>query len=78
MACDVVSRLLNHRPRASAAFEALGRAGWALGMLFGLVRALFAGTMLVNVLLLPVHPRWGHWSAPRTRHRCWNRPGLCL
>jgi len=41
------------------AFMALGRAGWALGMLFGLVHALFAGTTLVNVLLPTVHPRMG-------------------
>jgi hypothetical protein len=42
-----------------AAFLALGRAGWALGILFGLVHALFAGTALVNVLLPAVHPRMG-------------------
>lgn len=42
-----------------AAFSALGRSGWALGMVFGLVHALFAGTALVNVLLPAVHPRMG-------------------
>lgn len=42
-----------------AAFTALGRGGWALGMLFGFVHALFAGTALVNVLLPAVHPRMG-------------------
>ena len=42
-----------------AAFLALGRAGWTLGMLFGVVHALFAGTTLVNVLLPAVHPRMG-------------------
>ena len=42
-----------------AAFLALGRAGWTLGALFGLVHALFAGTTLVNVLLPAVHPRMG-------------------
>jgi hypothetical protein len=41
------------------AFLALGRAGWTVGMLFGLVHALFAGTTLVNVLLPAVHPRMG-------------------
>lgn len=40
-------------------FTALGRAGWALGMVFGLVHALFAGTALVNVLLPAIHPRMG-------------------
>jgi hypothetical protein len=42
-----------------AASLALGRAGWALGMLFGLVHALFSGTTLVNVLLPAIHPRMG-------------------
>jgi hypothetical protein len=42
-----------------ALFAALGRAGWALGMAFGFVHALFAGTALVNVLLPAIHPRMG-------------------
>jgi hypothetical protein len=42
-----------------AASLALGRGGWTLGTLFGLVHALFAGTTLVNVLLPAVHPRMG-------------------
>jgi hypothetical protein len=42
-----------------AAFISLGRAGWLLGMAFGLVHGLFAGTTLVNVLLPAVHPRMG-------------------
>jgi hypothetical protein len=42
-----------------AAFLALGRAGWTLGAVFGLLHALFAGTALVNVLLPAVHPRMG-------------------
>jgi hypothetical protein len=42
-----------------AAFEALGCAGWALGMLFGLMHALFAATTLVNILLPAIHPRMG-------------------
>lgn len=42
-----------------AVFAALGRSGWLLGMLLGLAHALFAGTVLVNVLLPAVHPRMG-------------------
>jgi hypothetical protein len=42
-----------------ALFAALGRAGWALGMAFGFVHALFAGTSLVNILLPAIHPRMG-------------------
>jgi hypothetical protein len=40
-----------------AIFLAIGRSGWLLGAVFGLVHALFAGTALVNVLLPLVHPR---------------------
>ena len=35
------------------------RFGWALGAVFGLLHALFAGTTLVNLLLPVVHPRMG-------------------
>ena len=42
-----------------AAFAALGRAGWQLGMAFGLLHAVFSGTTLVNVLLPALHPRMG-------------------
>ena len=40
-------------------FAVTGHAGWLSGMLLGLVHALFAGTVLVNVLLPLVHPRIG-------------------
>ena len=40
-------------------FMALGQAGPLLGMLFGLVHALFAGTALMTVLLPATHPRMG-------------------
>ncbi|HEX8959159.1 MAG TPA: hypothetical protein VF770_05005 [Solirubrobacterales bacterium] len=40
-----------------AIFAAIHESGWALGALFGLVHALFAGTVLVNILLPLVHPR---------------------
>lgn len=42
-----------------ALFIALGRQDWWLGSLFGLGQGLFAGTVLVNVLLPLVHPRMG-------------------
>lgn len=38
-------------------FAAIHESGWALGAVFGLVHALFAGTVLVNILLPLVHPR---------------------
>lgn len=40
-------------------FVALGRHDWWLGALFGLGQGLFAGTVLINVLLPLVHPRMG-------------------
>ncbi len=40
-------------------FSAIGRSGWLLGAVFGLAHGLFAGTVLVNILLPVVHPRMG-------------------
>ncbi|MGZ4522305.1 MAG: hypothetical protein ACXVXO_02675, partial [Mycobacteriaceae bacterium] len=40
-------------------FLALGRSDWWLGAVFGFGHGLFAGTVLVNVLLPLVHPRMG-------------------
>jgi len=40
-------------------FAALGRSGWLLGAVFGLIHGLFAGSALVNILLPIVHPRMG-------------------
>lgn len=42
-----------------AVFAVVGRSGFLLGALLGLVHGLFAGTALVNVLLPVVHPRMG-------------------
>jgi hypothetical protein len=42
-----------------AIFAALGRSGWWLGAVFGLVHALFAATALVSILLPLIHPRMG-------------------
>jgi hypothetical protein len=40
-------------------FVALGRSGWLLGAVLGLVHGLFAATALVNILLPVIHPRMG-------------------
>jgi hypothetical protein len=40
-------------------FVVLGHAGWLPGLVFGGVHALFAGTVLVSVLLPAMHPRMG-------------------
>jgi uncharacterized membrane protein YagU involved in acid resistance len=42
-----------------AVFAVLDQAGVLIGMLLGLIHALFAGTALVNVILPAVHPRMG-------------------
>lgn len=42
-----------------AVFVVIGEASWWLGVLLGLVHAVFAGTILVNILLPLVHPRMG-------------------
>jgi hypothetical protein len=46
-----------------AMFLALGRHDWWLGALLGLGQGLFAGTVLINVLLPLVHPRMGTQSS---------------
>jgi hypothetical protein len=61
-----------------AAFLTLGRAGWALGMVFGLVHALFAGTTLVNVLLPAVHPRMGTSFSASNASPLLEPPGFML
>lgn len=42
-----------------ALFDTVGRSGWALGALFGLVHGMFSASALVNVILPAVHPRMG-------------------
>jgi hypothetical protein len=42
-----------------AMFLAINRHNWWIGAVFGLAHGLFAGTVLVNVLLPLVHPRMG-------------------
>lgn len=59
-------------------FTALGRAGWALGMVFGLVHALFAGTALVNVLLPAIHPRMGTPDTAANSSPLLELPGFML
>ena len=40
-------------------FTVIGRSGWGLGAVFGLVHGMFSSTALVNILLPAVHPRMG-------------------
>lgn len=61
-----------------AVFVVLGRAGWRLGLLFGLVHALFAGTVLVNVILPVVHPRLGTFYSAANTESFLEPPGFML
>ena len=61
-----------------AAFLALGRSGWALGAVFGLLHALFSGTTLVNLLLPAVHPRMGTTMSAADSAPLLESPGFLL
>ena len=61
-----------------AGFVVLGRAGWGLGLLFGIAHALFSGTTLVNVLLPAVHPRMGTPSSAADSSPLLEPPGFML
>lgn len=59
-----------------ALFLAVGRHDWWLGALFGLGHGLFAGTVLVNVLLPVVHPRMGTPLSDTTGAALLESPGF--
>jgi hypothetical protein len=59
-------------------FVVLGRAGWQVGVLFGLAHALFAGTTLVNVVLPAMHPRMGTTSSAANSTPLLEAPGFML
>jgi hypothetical protein len=61
-----------------AGFVVLGRAGWRLGLLFGFVHALFAGSTLVNMLLPVVHPRMGTPDSAADSSPLLETPGFML
>jgi hypothetical protein len=61
-----------------AAFSAIGKAGWWLGGLFGLVHVAFAGSALVNVMLPAVHPRMGTHATSARSTPMLEPPGFML
>lgn len=61
-----------------AGFVVLGQAGWRLGLVFGLVHALFAGSTLVNLLLPVVHPRMGTPESAADSSPLLEAPGFML
>ena len=61
-----------------AFFVVLGRAGWQLGLVFGVVHGIFAGTVLVNVILPVVHPRLGTFYSAANSAAYLEPPGFML
>jgi hypothetical protein len=61
-----------------AIFLAIGRAGWLLGALLGVLHAAFAATALVNVLLPVVHPRMGDATTSADRVALLETPGFLM
>lgn len=59
-----------------AMFLAVDRHDWWLGALFGLGQGLFAGTVLINVLLPLVHPRMGTPLSDITTNALLEPPGF--
>ncbi len=59
-----------------ALFAALGRHDWWLGALFGAGHGVFAGTILINVLLPLVHPRMGSELSDATEVPLIEAPGF--
>lgn len=57
-------------------FAAVGRHDWWLGALFGAGHGVFAGTVLVNVLLPLVHPRMGSELSDATEVALMEAPGF--
>ena len=61
-----------------AVFVAIGHASWRLGLLFGFAHALFAGTVLVNVILPVVHPRMATSHSAANTEALLEPPGFML
>lgn len=61
-----------------AIFLAIGRAGWLLGAVLGLLHGAFAATALVNVLLPVVHPRMGDATTAADRVTLLETPGFLM
>jgi hypothetical protein len=59
-------------------FRIAGHAGWAFGALLGVLHALFAGTILVNILLPAVHPHMGTPYSAANEAPLLESPGFML
>jgi hypothetical protein len=61
-----------------AFFTAVGRSGWTLGALLGVLHALFVSTVVVNVLLPIVHPRIGTTETAANEVALLEPPGFLM
>ena len=62
----------------AASLASIHRAGWLLGAAFGIVHALFVGTVVVNVLLPAVHPRMGTPTSAANEAPLLEPPGFMM
>jgi hypothetical protein len=62
----------------AATLASIHRAGWLLGAAFGIVHALFVGTVVVNVLLPAVHPRMGTPTSAANEAPLLEPPGFMM
>ena len=61
-----------------AIFFLLGRSSWQLGALLGALQMLFAGSVVLNVLLPVVHPMMGTPETGASEHALIEPPGFLM
>lgn len=61
-----------------AVFILLQRSSWQLGALFGVVHALFLGSVVINVLLPAIHPLMGTPETAADEHALIEPPGFLM
>lgn len=61
-----------------AVFGAIHRSNWLLGAGFGVVHALLVGTVVVNVLLPPLHPHMGTPTSAANEAPLLEPPGFLM
>src|SRR5512133_731061 len=59
-------------------FAAIHHGGWLLGTAFGVVHAVFVGTVLVNVILPAVHPTMGTPTSAANEAPLLDPPGFMM
>ena len=62
----------------AALLASIHRSGWLLGAAFGVVHAVFVGTVLVNVVLPAIHPRMGTPTSAANETPLLEPPGFMM